>query len=239
MATVYAERTMYSYDGIYLPSEVASYLLVGLRLAKKRPPNSRRILSWIRSGLLAEDKRTTRGHDLTMNFDDLVSCQAITLLHEAGFSIQEIRKAEGYLSRVHETPKPFARHEVWHALPHIFTQFDGQFLSATKPDQYALAFVEKWVVPLKARLSFVKSSGNATCWKPRNRITLRPDTQFGQPCVEGTRIPTSALWGYIKGGDSIPYIARSFGLEAIDVKVAFEWEERRRSRLLPKTKVSD
>lgn len=239
MVVDYRDRVSYHYDGIYLPSEVASFLLVSMRLARRRPPSSRRILGWIRSGLVARDKRETSGKTLTINFEDLVTCQAITLLHEAGFSIQAIRRIEEYFSDLYGVPKPFAHAEFWHAHPHVYGRFHGQFITRAGPQtgQYALSFVERWIIPLRARLTFAKSTGTTTCWRPRNRITLRPDTQFGQPCIEGTRIPTGAIWGYVKGGDPIWYVAESFGLEAADVRRAFNWEEWRRAKLSAKAKI--
>ncbi len=95
-------------------------------------------------------------------------------------------------------------------MPHIFARYEGQLLSAIMPWQYALGFVERWCMPLKARLTF--QEGAPVCWKLRSRITLRPDTRFGQPCIEQSRIPTSAIWSYVKRGDSIEYVARCFRL---------------------------
>ncbi len=234
--SVYQAPVTYQFDGIYLPSEVSSYLLVSVP-SELRPPTGRRILSWIRNGLMAPERRSTPGRDLLMNFEDLVTCQAITLLLQAGFSIRAIRRAEALFAEIFKTPKPFAYHEVWYSLPDIFGRADGQLISGTKGGQYALGFVGKWATPLRARLAFSKSTGIAECWRPRLGIALKPDIQFGQPCVDGTRIPTGSIWSYVKGGDTIPYVADSFGLEVADVKRAFYWEERRRTGLQATVKV--
>ncbi len=230
----------YHYDGIYAPSEVSSYLLVGIRAARKRPPSNARILRWIRSGLVAPERSGTAGRRLFLNFEDLVTCQAIALLNEAGFSMQAIRKAERVFADLYGVPKPFAHFEFWHGqpdFPHIFGRLDGHLVSGTKPGQLALSFIERWVKPVGARLKFSRQTGSPICWQPRNRILLRPDVQFGQPCIKGTRIPTSTLWGYVKGGDSVEYIARSFRLEPSDVRTAYQWEERRRAKLQAPAKV--
>ncbi len=237
MAIAASEVVPRAYDGVYLPQEISSYLLVSLP-ARCHPPTSRRVLGWIRSGLVAPERKAIPGHNLVMNFDDLVTCQAITLLHEAGFTIQAIRRAESIFADLYKTPKPLTRYEVWHSIPHIFARYEGQLMSGTAPWQYALSFMERWVNPLRAKLVFSGRSGRPICWRPRSRVTLRPDTQFGQPCIEETRIPTSTLWSYVKGGDSIAYVARCFKVEPADVKIAYHWEERRRSKLHTAPKVS-
>src|SRR5438128_668451 len=84
-------RHPYEFDGLYLPFEVARYLAVSMPTPPKRRLRSRRVLSWIREGLLAPTQRDVPGQLLVMDFDDLVSCQVITLLRELGFSLQQIR----------------------------------------------------------------------------------------------------------------------------------------------------
>ena len=66
----------------------------------------------------------------------------------------------------------------------------------------------------------------AVAWKPSLDIALRPTIQFGEPCIIGTRIPTSAVWAMVKGGDSIGFLSESYRVDQIKLLHAIEWEER-------------
>ncbi len=64
-------------------------------------------------------------------------------------------------------------------------------------------------------------------------ITLRPCVQVGQPCVEGTRIPTRTIWNYVEGGDLREVVAEAFELGILEVERALQWEERLRAAVEP------
>ena len=66
----------------------------------------------------------------------------------------------------------------------------------------------------------------AVAWKPSSDIVLRPSIQFGEPCIAGTRIPTSAVWALFKGGDNIEFLSDSYGVEQAKLLHAIEWEQR-------------
>ncbi len=70
-------------------------------------------------------------------------------------------------------------------------------------------------------------------------ITLEPSVQFGQSCLKGTRIPTSALWGCRAGGDPPQFIADAYGITVADVERAVEWERQVRAALGHPPSVSD
>src|SRR5947208_12007996 len=109
---VRGDPALYEFDGMYSPTEVSSYLLVTLP-AQMGPPTSRRIFRWIRAGLVAPGRREQAGRDLVINFDDLVTCQAITILRAAGFSLEGIRRTEAFFSREYRLAKPFADRRFW------------------------------------------------------------------------------------------------------------------------------
>lgn len=215
----------YAYDGIYLPTEVSRYLVATMP-ATKRPPTSRRILRWIRAGLVAPERREAPGRVIVVNFGDLVTCQAITLLREAGISLRSIRKAEHYFSRLYGLAKPFAHREFWYSRPDIFGQLDGQLISGTTAGQFAFAFLQRWLEPVRKELTFAPETGSPIQWQPAEGISLRPTVQFGRPCIEGTRIPTGTIWSYVQGGDAPAFIAESFGIAVADVERAVAWERK-------------
>lgn len=230
MAVATGAATTRGLGGIYAPADVASYLLATMP-AERHPPTSRRIIRWVRSGLVAPEQRAIPGRELVVDFEDLITCQAITLFREAGFSLTEVRVAEQFFAGEYGTTKPFAHHDFWYAKPDIVGRIDGRLVSGTRGGQILMELLESWLEPLNARLGFSEATGLSDCWQPVERVTLRPTVQFGQPCIEGTRIPTGAIQSHVIAGDSPELVARFFGVGLADVERAVAWEDRRRAAL--------
>jgi uncharacterized protein (DUF433 family) len=218
------------YAGIYSLSEVASYLLVTMP-AEQHPPTRRRILRWIRHGLVAPERHSQSGRDVVLDFGDLVTCQAITILGEAGFGLSDIVEAERYFAERLGIARPFAHRTFWHSGRDGSWQLRGRLVSDNKAGQIAGEFLARWLTAQTLHLGFAEGSGKADSWRPVERISLKPAIQFGQPCIDGTRIPTSSIWSYIRAGDPPPFIADAYGVDIADVEQAVRWEEWRRAEL--------
>ncbi len=228
MTSVGEMDTSYAFDGVYEPGDVARYLAATLPW-RAQPLTGRRVLRWIRGALVAPERQELRAWELTINFEDLVTCQVITLLREAGFSLQRIRAAEDFYADFFKIPKPFAYAPFWHTFPDILTKVDGRLLSGTRGGQYAFDFLAEYTKPVLSDLEFRDDTGRPCRWRPCEGISLKPNIQFGQPCIDGTRIPTSALWGYYNAGDRVDFIAESYGIEVAEVERALRWERRLRT----------
>lgn len=178
--------------GIYLPSEVASYFRASEPVGRWSP-STRRLFAWIRKGYVAPGQQQTPGRNLVIDFSDLATSQAIAFMRRAGYTFKEIRGAEGYFSRLYGVAQPFAHHAFWIDGADILARYNGQLISGTRQGQIAMDFVEEWIEPVGGRFDF-DATGRTIQWTPVDGINLRPSVQFGQPCVAGTRIPTSAVW---------------------------------------------
>lgn len=216
-------------DGIYLAVDVARFMVVTMPSTAKWPLRSERVLRWIRAGLIAPDMRNAPGHKLVLDFDDMVSCQVITLLREAGFSLQRIRADERKFTQILGVTKPFAHHDFWVNFPEILTKVEGKFLSGQRGGQFGMEFLWTEAKPVVSRLRFSTKTGRPNDWRPAQGVQLRPTIQFGQPCVLKTRIPTRTIWGYVRGGDDKDFIARSYALGVAEIDRAVEWEDRLRA----------
>lgn len=216
----------YDYGGIYVPTEVAHYLVAAMPTPPRRPLRSARVLTWIRAGLLAPEHARTSGRELTIDFEDLVTCQVITLLREAGFSLQQIRQDEKWFANFLSVAKPFAHADFWGAFPDILTKVEGQLLSGSRGGQFAMDFLERYAQPVARRLRFSEQTRRPDSWHPTEGVQLRPVVQLGQPCVGDTRIPTQSIWGYVEAGDPPDFVAQSYGLEIHEVEAAIAWETR-------------
>ena len=228
MATI--SITPAAYAGIYLPTEAASYLRSAFRQSR-RPPTSRRIHWWITTGLIARHLAEIGGRERVIDFADLISCQAIASFRAAGISLQKVRKAEQYFRELYDVDKPFARRAFWYSSRDIFAKLEGVLVAGTRAGQLTLDGLSDWVDHLRVNISFADEDDLAPAneWKPATRISLRPNVQFGQPCLAGTRIPTQSLWSYVTAGDPIQEVAAAYNLKVEDVDQAVAWEDRLRA----------
>ncbi|MGH2353404.1 MAG: DUF433 domain-containing protein [Chloroflexota bacterium] len=236
-----ADQPLYRYEGIYEPSEAAGYLLAGmpLHLQQRRRPTPRRVHGWIREGLVAFDQRHVPWQDRVIDFEDIISCQVITLLQqESKGSLARVRAAERLFAERLRTPKPFAHYDFWDLETDILGAFGDYFAIAGIGEGWWKGFFFKGMTLLSEHIRFNKRTGRPEEWEPVPGITLVPGVQFGQPCLKDTRIPTGALWSYIAGGDTPTFVAEGYGIKVADVERAFEWEQRIRVAIAEVTGIS-
>lgn len=58
-------------------------------------------------------------------------------------------------------------------------------------------------------------------------IVSKPDVMFGQPCIEGTRVPTSMIGTRWVDGDTIAELAADYELAEADIAEALRYELER------------
>ena len=218
---------MQGFQGVYELAEASRYLsLTGPRGAMY--PNVRR---WVRSGVLWPEASCTHAKEFYLTFGDLVSLRMIVTLRAAGFSFQRIRRVHGELQRITGCSRPFALKDLWVSETDVFVEMEG-WLAVTRRGQYAMEFVKDWLRHLPRYpsylpdLSFREAGGYevASAWMPRLHVLLNPLVQFGAPCIEGTRIPTRAVWSMYLGGDRLDAIADDYNVPLEKAMAALDWE---------------
>src|SRR6266496_2086621 len=216
--------------GLYTAPDLASYLRTSTPIGEWSP-TSQRLHAWVRGDVLAPGQQGIPGRDVLLSFEDLVSSQAVALLRRSHFTLAEIRLAESYFSQLYGVRRPFAHCQFWISGRDIIGRLEdalgGSLVAGNRSGQLMLDFVADWLHPLRVKLGFDARTGQAVTWQPDDGIELNPRVQFGSPCLETTSIPTSALWSYVRGGDSVTYVARCYGLGIADVERAVAWEDRR------------
>ncbi|MBI2918677.1 MAG: DUF433 domain-containing protein [Chloroflexi bacterium] len=221
---------MPEFAGIYELAEVVRYLQA---TSCAPSPSYEQVRRWVRSGLPMPDLVVTRGRNLVVVFEDLISLRLVVALRQAGFSLQHIRSVHDWLQDATNCQRPFAIQELWVSSSDIFVQMEKQLLSASKRGQYAMGLVKGWLrtlgrPDLPTDMTFKQANGCALAasWKPQPHVVLDPLVQFGAPCLEGTRIPTRAVWSMVRAGDSPRAVARDYGVSLVEVEAAIEWEKR-------------
>jgi len=211
---------------IYLPSEVASYLRAASPVATWAP-SSRQVYSWIRRGLLAPGFRHAPEVAIVVDFDDLVTGQAISLLRAAGISLRAIERAEEFFADLYGVDRPYAHRRFWTSGHDIFGELHDMLIAGTRGGQLAMPFMKELPPAIETGLAFDSKSGRPISWLPASHIELRPTMQSGQPCVSGTPILTTSIWRYARGSDTLGMVASRLGLDQAEVEAALAWEHAR------------
>ncbi len=216
------------FGGIYDVPEAARYLKASQHGGVIYPVSSTKMIRWIRTGVASSELVEVSGRDLLIGFEDLISMRVIGALRAAGVSWRAIREADQWLRRETGSPRPFATETLWTSQRQVFTEWKKQLVSASTSGQAAFDFLLQFLIPVHG-LVFDEETEVAASWEPAPNVVLEPAVQFGAPCIKGTRIPTRSVAGMVEAGDSIDYVARSYGQPIAVIEEACEWERRLRA----------
>lgn len=229
------------FKGIYVAPEAASYLTATLRYDINRaianninvvhpvyPINSRNLIRWVRVGLTSPELRSTKGTELLIGFEDLISMRVISILRSLGVSWNSIHRAEKWLRDQTGYPRPFAVERVWTETENVFAEFHDTFVAATRHGQLAFPIMLGQYLRPVEDMSFQRHNGVnvANSWNPHKDVLIDPEIQFGEPCIKGTRMRTRIVWEYLQSGDTQQHLMRAFDLSEIQLNHAVEWEQR-------------
>ncbi len=229
-------REPIEFTGLYDTPEAAIFLSATIKqdTPENRPAltvSSRKLIRWIRKGLTSPDLIEIPGRELVISFEDLISMRVIATLRALGVSWKKIHKAEDWLRKQTDYPRPFAIERVWTETTDIFAEFHEGFIAASKGGQLVFTELVGDYLQSVQDMIFIPHNGIriADTWKPHPAVAMNPRIQFGEPCIEGTRIRTRILWQMWNGGDSTDYLERSFKLSEAQIDSALEWENRLRA----------
>lgn len=219
-----------SFVGAYDPPTAARYLrasqdasFASSRFSVKYRVTSRTLRYWIQLGL-ADSKLVGRGgHDVTLDFSDLISVRIVAMLRSMGVNWLEIRRAERYLSDLLKTDRPFAHKAIWSDTEQVMTTHHDRLITASMYGQLAMPeIVHQYLRPVSG-LDFMGSE--PISWAPRNdSVLLNPKIQSGAPCIAKTRIPTKTIANLVRAGDSEEFVANMYGLSHQQLRDALAWE---------------
>ena len=86
------------------------------------------------------------------------------------------------------------------------------------------------VLPLLEPIEF-NDEGMAAIWRPRSEVWINPAVQAGEPCVDGTRVPTGLIARLLPADEDeapsdedIAEVSGDYRITASQVRAAFEFE---------------
>ena len=213
-----------TYEGIYEIPETARYLLATKMADKAYRVSSRKLIRWIRHGLILPSLAEVPGRQLLIAFEDVVSMRVIAALRAAGLSFPKIYAAEKWLRAHTGEKRPFASEVLWTERSEVLIDLQAQLIAASRHGQLAMDILRTYIIPIHG-LTFGDNQVAAS-WEPVPGILLHPAIHFGAPCLKNTRIPTRPLWGMAQAGDSFEWLAEAYRLSEGEVHTAIDWEER-------------
>jgi uncharacterized protein (DUF433 family) len=211
-------------NGTYSIHNATYYICATMPPKAEIQLSTRHIFRWTREGLAGGYLTGIKNGHLFINFRSLISLRIVATWRAKGIQHREITIAEKELRRHFGWEYPFAMADFWTAKPDIYMKINDILVSASRHLQYAMSFVEEYLVPTSG-LTFDIFGLSAT-WKPQSRVLFDPQIQYGEPCIEGTRVPTQAIWAFHEAGDSVEKLAFLYGLQRGQIEDAIEWERR-------------
>ena len=211
--------------GAYLPPEAARLIRAGDYPDGKYGVTGYKLHRWVREGLGAPEQPESPGRERELDFLDLVSMRVVCALRANGVPLNAVRRAERWLSENTGLPKPLATQDLWAGSGHVFTKWVEQLVKASGAGQLVFPILQEHLIRV-SNLTFNEDTRLASSWSPRLHVSLDPLVQFGAACIDGTRIPTSAIAGYLAAGESVEFLSSAYGISPDAVEAARDWEAR-------------
>jgi len=181
------------------------------------------VASWVRLGLAPHPVYLVPGEATLLSFADLMSLLVVRELRNAQVPLTTIKKAELFLAHQWDVEKPFSSKRILTAHSAVITALreNEQPVAVTGAAQellYDLIKQDLKDVTYDARLQ-------ARAWRPHAYVLLRPEVQFGAPCIDGTRVTTQTIVDYLASGDTPQEVAADLRLNVAQVTSALDWEQ--------------
>lgn len=189
-----------------------------------------RVLLWL-TDVLNPVPHKARQPDYS--FSDLISLFVVRELRRHGVPSHRIRDAEQHLRAKWRTDRPFVSERIATDGRHVYS---GEEIAAEQPAQIEAASLkgqQAMLVPIRDDLKTVRYvDGRAHVWQPAAHVVLDPDRQFGEPVIEGTRVPVATIAAAARKRPTED-VAASYGVDPAEARAAVRFQ-----RELDKLRVS-
>lgn len=170
-----------------------------------------------------------RAKRASLSYFQLVEVAFVSVLRNLGLSLATIKDARDYMAQQLHAEFPFVQHRFKTDGQRIMMDLP-QMVKGTSKDK--LIVVNKggqlaWQQILQHKFDeFDYTKGLAVRWRVAGQgspIIIDPQIAFGAPSVKG--VPTWAISGRQRAGESIEDIAGDFDIPVSDVRKALQFEE--------------
>ncbi len=165
------------------------------------------------------------GKSKAVDFYTLVELYALILLSEAGVKTREIIKARLELSKIYDTPFPFAQKKIIESIKtdgkKIFFRTGKGTISLDGTKQFQIDFIKIFFKNLEFDKELL-----ANRFYPlgkNKKIIVDPSRQFGLPVVGETNIYPETIYNLHKAGEPTKFIAYMYEIGESEVLDAIEY----------------
>jgi uncharacterized protein (DUF433 family) len=161
-----------------------------------------------------------------LSFYNLVEAHILRFTtEERKVPFKSVRKALNYVHEKIPGKHPLLTHNFETSGKEVFIQHLGETINATAHGQKVMRQILEKYLALIPR----DASGLPIRVFPMHtkRLAIDPFFSSGKPIVRDKGVMASVLWGRSKSGESIPEIARDYGLTEVEVQEAiedYEWK---------------
>jgi uncharacterized protein (DUF433 family) len=165
------------------------------------------------------------GKTKAVSFHTLVEFYIFFQLKESGVSTAQIIKAHSELSKMYQTPFPFAVSSIIDSIrcvgKRIVFELKGDFINLDATKQFNLKFIQEF-----AKKIVFDENELAEKFYPlgkKNCVVVNPHNQFGHPVIDNTNIFPETIYSLYKSNESKKFIAASYDLsiKQVDDAISF------------------
>lgn len=200
------------------------------RIVRIRPE---RLRAWVRGRASWSGKLVTSYGPVfesasdALTFPDLLELRVVKALLGHGATLGKIRIAHDRLSTILETPYPFIDASGLRVLDRDVVAPIEQGLLNLTDGQYLFRYVDVYLKDVRFE------GATPVSLKPNgadSAVIIDARVRFGEPTVEGTRIPTADVYDlWTAEGRDLDAVCESYGLSLQQVVSAIAYEEERRA----------
>ncbi len=180
-----------------------------------------RIENWTRTGARKPPILTPELEGL-FSFWDLMSLRVMAKLIDKGVKRDHIITGAEHLAQALGTNRPFAHKSLAAAGTGFFTSI-YQTVGWEDIRQGGQLVFQEVVSPLLEPITF-DDSDMAAIWRPHLHVWINPEVQAGEPCIDGTRVPTGLIAALISTDDDIAEVTDDYRLSEEQVRAALDFE---------------
>lgn len=208
-------------QGIYSLAELRLYLAF-----YAGPEVGDRALYWLETALNPVDHQTRKPD---YSFSDLISLLVVSELVGLGMQPHRIQEAEGYLRDRSRTARPFVNQEIATDGKTLFIRSDVEEQMESANHGGGQQAHGRIIGPFLKRVSYTRTAdadwAPAISWSPTDRIVLSPRVQFGEPVIDGTRVPTAAV-AEIAAVAGVEETTCRLSITSVAARAALDFERR-------------
>jgi uncharacterized protein (DUF433 family) len=174
----------------------------------------------------SEKHSWTIGKSKAVSFHTLVEFYIFYQLKEAGVFTQRILKAHKELSKIFNTPFPFAKSQILNEMNCfgkriVFEICEDNIIDLDLTKQLNLKFIKNFM----HKLDFDKNDLAQRLYPmgKKNSVIVDPKHQFGQPTIKGTNLFPETIYSLYQKKETKKFIALSYDISIKQVTDAIEY----------------